>query len=103
MIEILKKKTIEKCGFSMLTLGDCQKLSNHILEFQDDFISYNTLRRFFNVIHNDIKPSENTLNILSRFNGYNDYNSFSLLFKFMEIFQGTQILQLELLVCLVLT
>lgn len=82
MIEILKKKTIEKCGFSMLTLGDCQKLSNHILEFQDDFISYNTLRRFFNVIHNDIKPSENTLNILSRFNGYNDYNSFSLLFKF---------------------
>jgi hypothetical protein len=82
VIEILKKKTIEKCGFSMLTLGDCQKLSNHILEFQDDFISYNTLRRFFNVIHNDIKPSENTLNILSRFNGYNDYNSFSLLFKF---------------------
>lgn len=82
MIEILKKKTIQKCGFSMNSLGDCQKLSNHILEFQDDFISYNTLRRFFGVIHNDFKPSLNTLNILSKFNGYKDYNSFSVLFKF---------------------
>lgn len=82
MIEILKKKTIQKCGFSMNSLGDCQKLSNHILEFQDDFISYNTLRRFFGVIHNDSKPSLNTLNILSKFNGYKDYNSFSVLFKF---------------------
>ena len=82
MIEILKKKTIDKCGFSMNSLGDCQKLSNHILEFQDDFISYNTLRRFFGVIHNDTKPSLNTLNILSKFNGYKDYNSFSVLFKF---------------------
>ncbi len=66
----------------MNSLGDCQKLSNHILEFQDDFISYNTLRRFFGVIHNNTKPSLNTLNILSKFNGYNDYNSFSVLFKF---------------------
>ena len=52
MIEILKKRTIENSGLKMNKLGDCIALSNHILEKHDEFISYNTLRRFFGVINN---------------------------------------------------
>ena len=45
----------------MNKLGDCITLSNYILEKHDQFISYNTLRRFFGVINNNTQPSSLTL------------------------------------------
>ena len=82
MIEILRKRTIEKSGLTMTSLGHCIQLSNYILEKHDAFISYNTLRRFFGVIANETKPSALTLDILSRFNGYKNYMHFSILYKY---------------------
>jgi hypothetical protein len=79
---MLRKKTVENSGLTMTSLGHCIQLSNYILEKHDTFISYNTLRRFFNVIANETKPSALTLDILSRFNGYKNYMHFSRLFKY---------------------
>ena len=82
MISILKKKTAEKANFKIKNLGDCIRLSNLILEVNDEFISYNTLRRFYGIVKSPKKTSTKTLDIISRFNDYNDYGHFLKSFKF---------------------
>ena len=82
MISILKKKTAEKANFKIRNLGDCIRLSNLILEVNDEFISYNTLRRFYGIVKSPKKTSTKTLDILSRFNDYKDYGHFLKKFKF---------------------
>lgn len=72
MIEYLKKLTEKNAGFTIQDRGDCQLLSELIIERTDEFISYNTLRRLFGLA-SYVKPSKNTLDTLSRFNGYMDY------------------------------
>lgn len=72
MIEYLKKLTEKNAGFSIQDRGDCQLLSELILEKTDELISYNTLRRLFGLA-SYVKPSKNTLDTLARFNGYKDY------------------------------
>ena len=72
MIDYLKNLTIKNAGFAITDRGDCQLLSELILEKTDELISYNTLRRLFGLAA-FVKPSKNTLDTLSRFNGYKDY------------------------------
>lgn len=75
MIEALKKLTLKNAGFEILGRGDCEVLSQLILEKTDEFISYNTLRRLFGLVAY-VKPSVNTLDSLARFNGYKNYVDF---------------------------
>lgn len=72
MIEYLKKLTEKNAGFAIQDRGDCQLLSELIIERTDELISYNTLRRLFGLA-TYVKPSKNTLDTLARFNGYKDY------------------------------
>jgi hypothetical protein len=72
MIVYLKKLTIKNAGFAIQDRGDCQLLSELIIERTDELVSYNTLRRFFGLAPY-VKPSKNTLDTLARFNGYKDY------------------------------
>ena len=81
-MSILKRKTSEKVGFKINNLGSANQLSNMILEEKDEFISYNTIRRLFKVVKTNEKPSKKTLDIISRFNGYNNYNHFTKTFKY---------------------
>lgn len=82
MINILKKKTFERVGYKINNLGSAIQLSNIILEDKDEFISYNTIRRLFKVVKTNENPSKKTLDIISRFNGYNNYNHFIKTFKY---------------------
>ena len=82
MLNILKKKTFERLGFKINNLGSAIQLSNIILEEKDEFISYNTIRRLFKVVKTNENPSKKTLDIISRFNGYNNYNHFIKTFKY---------------------
>ncbi len=75
MIDYLKKLTIKNAGFEIKDRGDCQLLSELILERTDELLSYNTLRRLFGLI-GFVKPNKNTLDVLARFNGYKDYLHF---------------------------
>ena len=72
MIYFLKKLTIKNAGFEIQDRGDCQLLSELIIEKTDESISYNTLRRFFG-LDNFVKPSKSTLDTLARFNGYKNF------------------------------
>jgi hypothetical protein len=82
MLNILKKKTFERVGFKINNLGSAIQLSNKILEENDEFISYNTIRRLFKVVKANENPSKKTLDIISRFNGYINYNHFIKTFKY---------------------
>lgn len=82
MLNILKKKTFERVGFKINNLGSAIQLSNIILEEKDEFISYNTIRRLYKIVKTNENPSKKTLDIISRFNGYNNYNHFIKTFKY---------------------
>jgi len=59
----------------VLNRGDCELLSNLILETIDIEISYNTIRRLFGLAVN-VKASKKTLNTLAKFVGYKNYIHF---------------------------
>ena len=82
MLKILKKKTSEKVGFKIKDLSSCIQLSNIILENNDEFVSYNTLRRLYKIVKGTDLSSKKTLDILSRFNGYHNYQHFIKTYKF---------------------
>ena len=72
MIEELKEITIKNAGFKIENRGDCVLLSEIIHEKTDEYVSYNTIRRFFGLIAY-VKPNQSTLNTIAKFNGYNNY------------------------------
>ena len=76
MITELKKEVESKFGKKIEKRGDCEMISNAILEFLDIEISYNTLRRLYGLAPYT-KPNTKTLNTLAQFVGYNNYYHFS--------------------------
>ena len=76
MLAILKKEIEKKLGQKILNRGDCELLSNAILETIDIEISYNTIRRLFGLAPN-VKANKKTLNTLAKFIGYKHYIHFT--------------------------
>lgn len=76
MLVILKKEIEKKLGQKILNRGDCEMLSNAILEIIDIEISYNTIRRLFGLAPN-VKSNKKTLNTLAKFIGYKNYIHFT--------------------------
>ena len=83
MIDLLKKELELKLGQKIENRGDAELLANAIQETIDQQISYNTIRRFFGVSTN-VKPNNNTLNILARFIGFKNYIHFTQTYSFRE-------------------
>ena len=83
MIDILKKKLEKKIGRSIAKRGDCELLSNIILETMDIEISFNTLRRLYGIIPST-NPNKKTLNTLSQFLGYRNYFHFTQNYNYKE-------------------
>ena len=83
MIDLLKKELELKLGQKIENRGDAELLANAIQETIDQQISYNTIRRFFGVSTN-VKPNNNTLNILARFIGFKNYIHFTQTHSFRE-------------------
>ena len=75
MIHILKNKVEEKIGTKIENRGDCELLSNAILDILDIDISYNTFRRLYGLAPST-KPNSKTLDTLALFIGYNSYVDF---------------------------
>jgi hypothetical protein len=71
MIEILQSEIQQKLGVRIKKRGDCQFLSDAILGEVGETLNYNTIRRFFGVDKNTTaRPSINTLDLFSKFLGY---------------------------------
>lgn len=69
----LTNKTI---GFTPRTPTDFNILNLLIKKKQESTISVSSLKRIWGYVNYNSFPSPNTLNLLSRFNGYTDWNSF---------------------------
>ena len=83
MIDLLKKELELKLGQKIENRGDAELLAHAIQETIDQQISYNTIRRFFGVSTN-VKPNNNTLNILAKFIGFKNYIHFTQTHSFRE-------------------
>ena len=76
MIDILKKEIEKKIGKKIANRGDCELVSNVILETLGVEISYSTIRRLYGLV-DETKPNNKTLNTLAKFIGYKNYIHFS--------------------------
>ena len=74
----LRQKIEEKVGREMLTPKDFDYLSDCIFEECHQKISPTTLKRLWGYLSEVASPRISTLNILSQFTGYEDWESFCL-------------------------
>jgi hypothetical protein len=83
MINELKKEVEGTYGKKVENRGDCEKIANAILELLDIEISYNTIRRLFELAP-FTNPNKKTLNTLAKFVGYNNYFHFTQTYIFKD-------------------
>lgn len=76
MIEKLKSEVELKLGKKIAYQKDCNSLSSNIFEATKEYISPATLRRLYGFLSTNSNPSRVTLDILTRYIGYNDWENF---------------------------
>ena len=91
MIDILKKEIEKKIGKKVTNRGDCELVSNVILETLEEEISYSTIRRLYGLV-NETKPNNKTLDTLSKFVGYKNYIHFSQNYSYKQKIDLTDII-----------
>lgn len=76
LVEQLRQKVAASFGKPINHGFECVALSNEIKKHTDEYLSSQSLRRFFGFLPSDFSPAINTLNILSRYCRYFDWNDF---------------------------
>jgi len=77
-ISLLKTEVEKIFGKRIQSSSDCQTLCNEILRTSDIKISFNTIRRFFNLMKAEGSPSSYTLNALCNYCGFQSFDKFIL-------------------------
>ena len=90
LIDVLKEEVEKKIGKKVKNRGDCELVSNVILESLDEEISYSTIRRLYGLV-NETKPNNKTLNTLAKFIGYKNYINFSQNYNYKQKIDLTDI------------
>ena len=75
-IEILKNKVKNRFSPETISIVSCSNLSKQIFESTQSLISASTLQRVFDLIDSKSKPSLSTLNILSDYTGFDNWDNF---------------------------
>ena len=91
MIDILKREIEREIGGKVTNRGDCELVSNVILETLEVEISYSTIRRLYGLV-SGTKPNNKTLNTLSKFIGYKNYIHFSQNYSYKQKIDLTEII-----------
>ncbi len=76
MTDVLKKEIVKAAGRAVKTPADYEWLSERIMKKTHERLSPTTLKRFFGYLHEPVKPRAVTLDVLARFVGYRDYETF---------------------------
>lgn len=76
-IENIIQLTNKNAGFTPTTPCDFNTLSIKILKKTQNTISVSSLKRLWGYVQYRSMPSPSTLNILARFNGYSDWETFA--------------------------
>lgn len=72
----LRLEVEREFGRKILSSTDCHELSHCVFEKTGSRLSFNTLRRYFNLMKSNFKPSSNTLHILAKYCGYSSFDQF---------------------------
>lgn len=91
LIDILKREIEKKIGKKVTNRGDCELVSNVILETFEVEISYSTIRRLYGLV-SGTKPNNKTLNTLAKFIGYKNYIHFSQNYSYKQKIDLTEII-----------
>lgn len=75
-IDELKNRVANRFGKPILNKPDSKELRDLIFQYQKEYLSESTIRRFFNLIPTGV-TSRTTLDIFSRFIGFPSYSQFS--------------------------
>ena len=76
-VDSIIELTNKNAGFTPKTPSDFNALSLLILKKTQNTISVSSLKRLWGYVPYKSSPSPNTLNILARFNGYTDWETFA--------------------------
>jgi len=76
LYNLLRKDIQNKIGKKVLYAKDCDLLSNEINEKNQRQISGSTIKRFFGIVTSKFKPSKYTLDTLSQFLGFKDWQNY---------------------------
>ncbi len=75
-IELLRQEIEKKLGRKIISSSDCHYICAEISHWVKCKISFNTIRRFFNLMKTSHQPSLYTLNVLASYCGYSSYDEF---------------------------
>ena len=78
LIPILKSRIEQKFGEPISHTYQCSALQEKILEETGEWLGLSTLKRLFGLVSNSHMPRLSTLNIMSRYLGYENYSEFEL-------------------------
>lgn len=76
MVDALRNSVEAKFGRKITYHKDCKSLSDIIFGITKELISDSTLRRFFGLLATNSNPSRVTLDILSRYVGFHDWQAY---------------------------
>lgn len=80
-VSLLKLYIEKTLGRRVLSSTDCRILFNDITQQLDSTISFNTLRRFFNLMETKHEQSVYTLNVLATYCGFTSFDDFVTIAK----------------------
>jgi hypothetical protein len=78
-IKLLKEFIRKKSNLGCTSFNEIQQLQFKIKKDTNEYISNQTLNRFFGLIKNNFKPAAATLNVLAKYVQYNSFKDFELL------------------------
>lgn len=85
MISHLRQNVVKNFGKNIVTATDCENLASLLHKNFGSNISAQTIRRFFGIITSSSKPGTFTLNLLSMFCGFRDYEDFRKIYANSEL------------------
>ncbi|HEY8930319.1 MAG TPA: hypothetical protein VIM55_14060 [Mucilaginibacter sp.] len=75
-LEVLKREVMAAAGITSMTPGECRALSVEIVRATSQRISETTLKRIYGFAISKFKPSLFTIDVLSKYCGYNGWAGF---------------------------
>lgn len=84
-INLLKDEVINRFGRKIKSTPDCKVLEDSIYLYTGQLLSYNTMRRFFGLVKTSSIINKSSLDILSNYCGYSNFDLFSSRINKLEI------------------
>jgi hypothetical protein len=87
-VQLLKSFIQKKAGLSCTNFSEVQQLQYKVKKETNEYLSIQTLNRFFGLVKSDFKPSLVTLNILAKYLHYDSFKEFEVANQKNKVSEG---------------